>query len=867
MFIRSKIIVCILFVYTTISAASQIYHEDDKEGLRAFLRQPSAETGKINAQQLGLQLSDTLDWKIQEEWVTKVIALTWNEETPKRLIEAGNERAPIFFDNWELKKLAGNLNCNKWTDLTKLYCSYNYLTALDIKDCIALKTLRCESNQIITLDVSNNLVLEELICNSNQLTALDVCNNSALITIDCRYNPITTLEISNKMFLTQINYRSCPFITNLIISNCTALTLLEITNNKSLTTLNISDCTALFDLQCDYNQLTTLNISNCTALKNLNCTSNQLSHLDISDCRNLSHVVCSRNRLTFSTLANVEFSSQGYHYYYYPQKPKGYKTISFTESLDLSDEFSITYNENTVITDYQWYDGNVEITSGITNNNGVFTFSQELVGKKLECRMTNNNFSYLNLTYIIFLKQNSTDNYFHADDNEGLRNFLRENNNFVPIGLRTEDTINWNINENWIFYIDGLEWSNETVDNRLLSIKWYNKNLRGQLNACKWTYLTSLDCNTNKLTTLDVSNCPSLTTLYCFSNKLTAIEFNNNANLDIIYCAYNELQTIDLSNMPALLELSSCDNLLTTLDISNNTALTWLGCSNNLLTTLDVSNNTMLDTLVCSRNQLLSLDVSNNTALLCLDCYDNQFETLDLTKNTVLKKLDCSNNRLKILNITDCNDLTALYCRNNYLFFSKLPSNQFLYYGYAPQRTISGDSVDYKLGIDLNKEYNINGNITQFSWFELTDNIEKPLTLTGENGFFLLTKDLINKTLTCKMTNQSFPLLSGDYSLGYRIKVIGEVGIVEYSNSDNKSIKVFPNPTRGEFQVTTYETTFGDSQLQIENIELFDVFGKNMYLSTRSPVHLSTITIDISHLQSGIYYLKCNDETIKIIKN
>ena len=35
-----------------------IYHEDDKEGLRMFLRQHSAEAGKTNGEQLGLEINN-----------------------------------------------------------------------------------------------------------------------------------------------------------------------------------------------------------------------------------------------------------------------------------------------------------------------------------------------------------------------------------------------------------------------------------------------------------------------------------------------------------------------------------------------------------------------------------------------------------------------------------------------------------------------------------------------------------------------------------------------------------------------------------------------------------------------------------------
>ena len=59
-----------------------------------------------------------------------------------------------------------------------------------------------------------------------------------------------------------------------------------------------------------------------------------------------------------------------------------------------------------------------------------------------------------------------------------------------------------------------------------------------------------------------------------------------------------------MSKNTALTELDCNRNRLTTLDVSKNTALTDLSCDNNQLTTLDVSTNTALTRLDCRRNQI-----------------------------------------------------------------------------------------------------------------------------------------------------------------------------------------------------------------------------------------------------------------------
>ena len=120
-----------------------------------------------------------------------------------------------------------------------------------------------------------------------------------------------------------------------------------------------------------------------------------------------------------------------------------------------------------------------------------------------------------------------------------------------------------------------------------------------------------------------------------------------------------------IEHFTALTELDCGSNQLTTLDVSNNTALTDLNCGSNQLTTLDISNNTALTELGCNGNQLTSLDVSNNTALKDLNCNYNQLIALDVSNNTALKYLYCENNQLISLDVSNCTSLLGLYCQNN----------------------------------------------------------------------------------------------------------------------------------------------------------------------------------------------------------
>ena len=178
-----------------------------------------------------------------------------------------------------------------------------------------------------------------------------------------------------------------------------------------------------------------------------------------------------------------------------------------------------------------------------------------------------------------------------------------------------------------------------------------------------FTALTSLQCNYNKLTTLDLSKNTALQLLFCYDNQLTTLDLPETTSLTSLFCSDNQLTTLDVSKNTALTSLSCFNNQLTTLDVSKNTALTSLSCYDNQLTVLDVSN--ALTTLDCKNNQLKTLDVSKNTALTSLKCYNNQLTTLDVSN--ALTTLQCQNNQLKTLDVSKNTAMTSLECFNNQL--------------------------------------------------------------------------------------------------------------------------------------------------------------------------------------------------------
>jgi hypothetical protein len=84
---------------------------------------------------------------------------------------------------------------------------------------------------------------------------------------------------------------------------------------------------------------------------------------------------------------------------------------------------------------------------------------------------------------------------------------------------------------------------------------------------------------------------------------------------------------------------------------------------------------------------------------------------------------------------------------------------------------------------------------------------------------------------------------------------MGYTGLKEIQQQTN--IKIYPNPTTGQLKVKSQKS-------KVESIELFDIYGRKLSQFT---IHDSPVEIDISHLPAGIYFLKIDGKTVKIIKN
>jgi hypothetical protein len=174
--------------------------------------------------------------------------------------------------------------------------------------------------------------------------------------------------------------------------------------------------------------------------------------------------------------------------------------------------------------------------------------------------------------------------------------------------------------------------------------------------------VTALNVTLSNISSLSgIEDFTSLTELNCPSNQISNLNISQNTSLIYLDCLNNSLTTLDVSQNTSLTSLYCENNLLTSLNVSQNTNLINLGCSDNQLNNIDLSLNTVLSSLECFNNNLISLDVAQNVNLTNLGCSNNSITNLNLAQNTVLFFLNCSANLLNCLNVKNGNNTNIQY--------------------------------------------------------------------------------------------------------------------------------------------------------------------------------------------------------------
>lgn len=294
-----------------------------------------------------------------------------------------------------------------------------------------------------------------------------------------------------------------------------------------------------------------------------------------------------------------------------------------------------------------------------------------------------------------------------------------------------------------------------------------------------------------------------ITYLTCEKNDLINLDVSQAISMQYLRCPTNKLESIDLSNNIELVLFYCSYNNLKVLDVSNNVKLGDLQLGTNQVSSIKgLENLSILRILATMVNPLDSIDVSANTALQTLNLRNNGLTKLDVSKNTALTTLEVFNGGSTYKNVFTACGLDSLYRS-------------------LPDRT--GKAV---------------GTIRVIS------SIANPLYNDGAGS-----DKTIANAKNWTVTSYTKEVLTGDGD-GCQTS-----GLIENRDFLDATVKLNPNPARGEVQLEVPETMLN------KEVVILDMTGR--VVLSRLLTNLST-RLDISICSSGIYFVKIGNYARKL---
>lgn len=370
-----------------------------------------------------------------------------------------------------------------------------------------------------------------------------------------------------------------------------------------------------------------------------------------------------------------------------------------------------------------------------------------------------------------------------------------------------------------------------------------------------FTSLKVLDCSANNLTAIPTLP-QSLLYFNCSQNQITSIPILPNSLL-VFDCSFNELSTLPV--LPSTLETLKCyDNNLTALP-TLPTLLQVLHCGGNLINPLPSLPQLLkeldckglglqtlpslpftLEILSCPYNELTSLPFLPSS-LVKLQAFNNQINSLPALPNS-LQELNVGTNNLPSLP-TLPNSITYVNCQFNELASVPAFPNTLKYFYCRYNLLTTLPQVPNSMRI-LDCSYNPipcldfvagwNHSEPAYFYFDNTEAMCKP-TYT------------LNLEPVSLANYFALPFCGDNNPNGCSILGVDENALT--------SVKIFPNPTSDFVQI--------ESQLPLENIELYDMSGRKVM---NANVNSTNATIDISYLSNGLYTFKSGSYTAKLVK-
>ncbi|MBP3426510.1 MAG: hypothetical protein J6K81_07340 [Rikenellaceae bacterium] len=544
------------------------------------------------------------------------------------------------------------LDLSKNTELTEVLCFYNKLATLDLSKNTKLTKVYCQNNALTEVKLPANSAITDLNVSNNQLTALDAAAYKSVVTLNVSGNALAALDITACAALTELNAEGNK-LESIDLSKASKLTSLNLTSNM-LTALDLNGCSELTELNAAKNMLAAVDLGGCPKLESANvgenaitsltmtaldkltylgCWNNALQTLDLSGCPNLERLIANNNNLAaidLSTVKKVAYAKV-YNNPFESLILDGCEALEYLDLLaadaDPYGEGNIRYardNKGKIVGPRQFFltgmKDQVSLSlslndvkdvdpQGFREEAGNITEMVVFDNKKLAAL---NVADFTQMTYLdahgnaltsIDVKANTeltkllvNGNKIESVDVEGLNKLTVLNvSDMATLSALNIAGATKTLTELYITSANSLKKGSLSIQGSAL--KALNLNTKG-------TDITTVTISGNeKLTTLDLANCPQVTTLQVQNNELLgSLDVSAMTDLSILAANGNDLTEINLSANAKIGTLNLSDNRIANVDLSNIVSLSDLNITNNYVAVLDLSANEKVSSVKCTNN-------------------------------------------------------------------------------------------------------------------------------------------------------------------------------------------------------------------------------------------------------------------------
>ena len=644
--------------------------------------------------------------------------------------------------------------------------------------------------------------------NGKNITGLDVSHNSQLTILYCDKNAIISLNVSGNTELKNLDCKENA-IASLDLSNCKQLKWVYC-NKNALTSLNVSKCEQLELLKCYENKLTSLDVSNNAMLKMLYCEENALTSLDVSRNTELISLYCQQNSISSLNLGG---NTKLRILFCYENAIASLDVSKCTqlEWLYCADNpiSTLDISHNKHLSTLYCY-GNSFTTTTLDD---IYCSLPDRKGKSKGDIAPLLNASSADKSKVLATNGNNAAvkgwKAIYYEGNSEITGFTGTKQCGGGSGVNMDRYITLTVDKGKEISLSVYASADNTPIKIVSGDKEYTFNT-----GAGWTKMSKYTAGAGTMTIYG-----NVWQFNCHDNaaNITGLDASHNAELQTLICNNNAIASLNVSGNTDLIGLYCLGNALTTLDVSKNMKLANLYCYENSLTTLDIGNNTELAFLDCRSNKLTSLDVSKNKKLKNLDCRSNKLTTIDLSNNTELESFHCSENALSTLDLSHNSELNSLYCYGNNFTTAALDD----IYCSLPNR--GGQAIIGLIQPLLNAS---------------SPDKDKVLATNGKNA---ATK---NWALTYYENDAEITGFTGTHQCG------GGTGIEEAG--DFPAFAIYPNPVKDILNIV--------ADKPVHSIRIYNVYGTEVAHAT------DTNSINVSHLPAGVYMVRVDGKTTRIIK-